>query len=65
MTVQEGTTYHFYSFSMDAGAPNGVNLYNGTYEDSKPADEADTELTWYDLPLSVQIACLQRLDPRE
>lgn len=57
-------TADWYSFSINALAPDGMNCYNGRLDDGVTALlENETTVHWDDLPLSVQLACLQRLNP--
>lgn len=65
MIVKVGSTNDHYCFSRNATAPDGVNTFNGKFDDPARINEHDQPVDWYDLPLAVQIACLQRLDPRE
>lgn len=65
MCEKEGELYHFYSYSTNALEPLGFDQYSHTGE----LNIADTshlgeQIDWSDLPLSVKIACLRRLDPQ-
>lgn len=56
------TEFQWYSFSRDAGAPDGINTFLGQFE---PKEIEDEQINFDELPLSVQIACLRRINPLE
>lgn len=59
-------TADWYSFSTNALAPDGINCFQGRLEEGNTSlIKNETTIMWCDLPLSVQIACLQRLNPLE
>lgn len=56
-----------YGFSTNALEADGFNQFGGEVEEKDRTQQLDLlgeEVNFEDLPMSVQIACLQRLDPR-
>lgn len=66
MCEKEGELYHFYGFSTNALEPNGFDQYSHT-DEAFDGDNSHLgrQIDWCDLPLSVKIACLRRLDPQQ
>lgn len=58
--VNGETAYHVYGFSMNCLEPNGFNQYGGTYKEDE-INFVGEEVNFEDLPLSVQVAILERL----
>lgn len=66
MYVKEDDLYTCYGFSMNAMEEWGHDEFSHISENdgTHHREETGEPIDWDKLPLSVQVACLQRLDPR-